>query len=46
MKNVANARFTITAWDEKPYCEGPDLPEGSAVGHGMEHLLTLNYQLD
>jgi Protein of unknown function (DUF3224) len=27
MKNVANARFTITAWDEKPYSEGPDLPK-------------------
>jgi hypothetical protein len=26
MKNVANARFTITSWDEKPYGEGPDLP--------------------
>jgi hypothetical protein len=27
MKNVANARFTIKAWDEKPYSEGPDLPK-------------------
>jgi uncharacterized protein DUF3224 len=27
MKNVANARFTITAWDEKPYSEGQDLPK-------------------
>lgn len=27
MTNVANARFTITNWDEKPYSEGPDLPK-------------------
>ena len=27
MKNVANSRFTITSWDEKPYGEGPDLPK-------------------
>jgi hypothetical protein len=27
MKNVANSRFTITGWDEKPYSEGPDLPK-------------------
>ena len=26
MKSVANSRFTITAWDEKPYSEGQDLP--------------------
>ena len=27
MKNIANSRFTITGWDEKPYGEGPDLPK-------------------
>jgi hypothetical protein len=27
MKNIANARFAIKAWDEKPYSEGPDLPK-------------------
>jgi len=27
MKNVANARFTIKSWDEKPYAEGLDLPK-------------------
>ena|SRR5258706_11893705 len=27
MKTVANARFTIKSWDEKPYGEGPDLPK-------------------
>jgi hypothetical protein len=27
MKHVANSRFTITGWDEKPYSEGPDLPK-------------------
>jgi hypothetical protein len=26
MKSVANARFTINVWDEKPYSEGQDLP--------------------
>jgi hypothetical protein len=26
MKKVANARFTIKSWDEKPYSEGQDLP--------------------
>jgi hypothetical protein len=26
MTLVANGRFTITNWDEKPYSEGPDLP--------------------
>jgi len=26
MKNVANARFAIKSWDEKPYSEGQDLP--------------------
>ena len=26
MKKIANARFAITSWDEKPYSEGPDLP--------------------
>lgn len=27
MKNVANARFAIKSWDEKPYDEGPNLPK-------------------
>jgi hypothetical protein len=27
MKHVANARFAIKSWDEKPYSEGPDLPK-------------------
>lgn len=27
MKNVANSRFAIKNWDEKPYDEGPDLPK-------------------
>ena len=27
MKNVANSRFAIKSWDEKPYSEGPDLPK-------------------
>ena len=53
MKHVANSRFAIKSWDEKPYSEGSgtgqlrDLRgEGtSAVGHGSEHPLTLNYEL-
>jgi hypothetical protein len=27
MKNLANSRFTIKSWDEKPYGEGQDLPK-------------------
>jgi hypothetical protein len=27
MKKVANSRFTIKSWDEKPYSEGEDLPK-------------------
>jgi len=27
MGNVANSRFAIKNWDEKPYSEGPDLPK-------------------
>ena len=27
MTNVANSRFAIKSWDEKPYSEGPDLPK-------------------
>ena len=27
MKKIANARFAIKTWDEKPYSEGPDLPK-------------------
>jgi len=27
VKHVANARFAIKGWDEKPYSEGQDLPK-------------------
>ncbi len=27
MKNVANSRFSIKSWDEKPDGEGEDLPK-------------------
>ena len=27
MKNVANSRFTIKSWDEKPYSESQDVPK-------------------
>lgn len=27
MNKIANSRFAITSWDEKPYGEGPDLPK-------------------
>ena len=27
MKNIADSRFTIKSWDEKPYGEGQDLPK-------------------
>jgi hypothetical protein len=27
MKKLANSRFAIKSWDEKPYSEGPDLPK-------------------
>jgi hypothetical protein len=27
MRKIANARFAITNWDEKPYNEGPGLPK-------------------
>jgi hypothetical protein len=27
MKKIANARFAIKNWDEKPYSEGPDMPK-------------------
>ncbi len=27
MKNVANARFTIKSWDEKPYSDVADMPK-------------------
>jgi len=27
MRDVANSRFTIKSWDEKPYSEGQDLPK-------------------
>ncbi len=45
MKQRASARFAIQSWDETPYGEVPGLRgEGaSAVGHAMEHPLTLDY---
>ena len=27
MQQIANCRFAIKSWDEKPYSEGPDLPK-------------------
>ena len=27
MKRVANSRFTVKSWDEKPYSEGLDVPK-------------------
>jgi Protein of unknown function (DUF3224) len=27
MKTLANSRFAIKSWDEKPYSEGPDQPK-------------------
>lgn len=27
MKNIANGRFAIKSWDEKPYGEAPELPK-------------------
>ena len=56
MKHVANSRFTIKSWDEKPYSEGPDLPKltraavtktftGDIAGEGhVEYLMV--YRLD
>ena len=49
--HVANSRFAIKSWDEKPYSEGPDLPKltraavtrtftGDITGHGhVEYLM-------
>jgi hypothetical protein len=51
MKNVANARFALKSWDEKPYSEGQDIPKltraavtktftGDIVGEGhVEYLM-------
>ena len=51
MKSVANARFAIKSWNEKPYGEGQDLPKltraavtktftGDIVGEGqVEYLM-------
>ena len=53
MKNVANSRFTIKSWDEKPYSEGQDLPRltraavtkaftGDIAGEGhVEYLMII-----
>lgn len=27
MKSIANSRFTIKSWDEKPYSQSPDAPK-------------------
>jgi hypothetical protein len=32
MKNIANSRFTLKSWDEKPYSEGQDLPKLTRAG--------------
>ena len=51
MKNIANSRFRVTSWDEKPYGEAQDLPKltraavtktfsGDIVGEGhVEYLM-------
>src|SRR5437762_14116434 len=51
MKTVANSRFAIKSWDEKPYSEGKDLPKltraavtkafsGDVAGEGhVEYLM-------
>ena len=51
MKKVANSRFAIKSWDEKPYSEGQDVPKltraavtktftGDIVGEGhVEYLM-------
>ena len=51
MKQIANSRFAIKSWDEKPYGEGQDLPkltragvaktyEGDITGEGhVEYLM-------
>ena len=51
MKHVANSRFTIKSWDEKPFSEGQDVPKltratvtktftGDIVGEGhVEYLM-------
>lgn len=56
MKHVANARFAIQKWDEKPYSEGPDLPKlthasvtktltGDIIGEGQVEYLMM-YRAD
>ena len=56
MKHVANCRFTITSWDEKPYSEGQDLPKltraavtktftGDIAGEGHAEILMM-YRAD
>ena len=37
MRRIANARFAITNWDEKPYGEGQDMPRTHA-SDGNEEL--------
>ncbi len=36
MKHVANSRFTIKSWDEKPYSEGRDLPKLPRSAHDTQ----------
>ncbi len=56
MKSVANARFTIRTWDEKPYGEGENLPKltraavtksftGDITGEGQVEYLMM-YRTD
>ena len=33
MKNVANARFTIKSWDEKPYSEGEETTQARGMSN-------------
>jgi hypothetical protein len=52
MIHVANCRFSISSWDEKPYSEGPELPKltrgtvtktftGELVGEGRVDYLMM-----
>lgn len=55
-QNIANSRFAIKSWDEKPFGEGQDLPKltraavtktftGDIVGEGHVEYLTM-YRMD
>lgn len=56
MKHTASAQFAITTWDEKPYCEGENLPKltrasvaktytGDIAGEGLVEYLMM-YRAD